>query len=130
MNSPARESAKKTRTDRSICIACKQKKQGCLRPMESPNSSCVNCVKHASKRPGPCFRAYFDDIVSSGALNYISQRAIHHVSTDGSKRICKPLPEEFPLNEVIRTLQSVAGRFDLRVSQGGRSMQCLAFKIQ
>lgn len=125
MNSPARESAKKTRTDRSICIACKQKKQGCLRPMESPNSSCVNCVKHASKRPGPCFRAYFDDIVSSGALNYISQRAIHHVSTDGSKRICKPLPEEFPLNEVIRTLQSVAGRFDLRVSQGGRSMYVL-----
>ncbi|EEY18928.1 conserved hypothetical protein [Verticillium alfalfae VaMs.102] len=125
MKTPARESAKKTRTDRSICIACKQKKQGCIRPMESPNSSCVNCVKHASKRPGPCFRAYFDDIVSSGALNYISQRAIHHISIDGSKRICKPLPEEFPLDEVIRTLQSVAGRFDLRVSQGGRSMYVL-----
>ncbi|CRK31197.1 hypothetical protein BN1708_005386, partial [Verticillium longisporum] len=125
MKAPAREAAKKTRTDRSICIACKQKKQGCMRPMESPNSSCVNCVKHASKRPGPCSRAFFDDIVSSGALNYISQRAIHHVSIDGSKRICKPLPEEFPLNEVIRTLQSVAGRFDLRVSQGGRSMYVL-----
>ncbi|KAG7112718.1 hypothetical protein HYQ45_017146 [Verticillium longisporum] len=72
MKAPAREAAKKTRTDRSICIACKQKKQGCMRPMESPNSSCVNCVKHASKRPGPCSRAFFDDIVSSGALNYIS----------------------------------------------------------
>ncbi|KAF4843373.1 hypothetical protein CGCSCA4_v008013 [Colletotrichum siamense] len=126
MEAKSREQAKDTRNKKTVCIRCKYSKQGCRRVDNSPDSPCVQCEKHgcSSKWPGPCELAHFEDLVLSRSCNYVSQRAINHLSLDGTRRIRIPLQRVFPLDDVIAALDNPCD-FDIRVHQDNRPVYTL-----
>ncbi|KAI8301127.1 hypothetical protein K4K59_001216 [Colletotrichum sp. SAR11_240] len=126
MEAKSREQAKDTRNKKTVCIRCKYSKQGCRRVDNSPDSPCVQCEKHgcSSKWPGPCELAHFEDLVLSRSCNYVSQRAINHLSLDGTRRIRISLQRVFPLDDVIAALDTPCD-FDIRVHQDNRPVYTL-----
>ncbi|KAF6798160.1 Zn(II)2Cys6 transcription factor [Colletotrichum musicola] len=122
MNSKSRAQAKDTRNKKMVCIRCKHSKQACKRVGNDPDSPCSQCEKHSlsNKWPGPCVKAHFEEIVHSGSCNYISQRFICHSTFDGTRRIRKDLPREFPIDGLIATLERVRPVFDFRVYYDGK----------
>ncbi|KAK2775158.1 zn 2cys6 transcription factor [Colletotrichum kahawae] len=127
MEAKSREQAKDTRNKKTVCIRCKHAKQGCIRVDNNPNSPCAQCQKHgcSSKWPGPCVMAHFEDLALSASCNYVSQRAINHLSLDGTRRIHIPLQRGFPLDDIIAALDTARSHFDIRVHQDNRVVYTL-----
>ncbi|KAL2757356.1 hypothetical protein ACRALDRAFT_1060751 [Sodiomyces alcalophilus JCM 7366] len=143
MQPDKRDAARRTRQSKSICIRCKLTRQSCQPTDDAPDAPCDNCRKLSvnSKWPGPCIRAYFDDIILSGGLDFMgkllhrpdllteqiqsAQRIVYHVTRDGARTMRWRLPEVFDFDELLRVLDEARGRFNVRVRHGIQSVYVL-----
>ncbi|OLN97217.1 hypothetical protein CCHL11_02059 [Colletotrichum chlorophyti] len=127
MDPVSRGQAKETRNKKMVCIRCKQSKQKCKRSDEFTDGPCVGCEKHGSspRWPGPCVKAHFEDLILAGTCNFISQSSISHVTLDGTRRIRRELPQEFPLEQVMGRLERVRRQFNFRIYQDNRPIYVL-----
>ncbi|KAF4974001.1 hypothetical protein F66182_17681, partial [Fusarium sp. NRRL 66182] len=88
------------------------------------NSPCDACRPTLQEQP--CARACFASIVEYGTCNYISQRAINHVtSTAGDHRVRIEIPSAFDLHELLNFLGERRGKFNIRASQSWGSLYVL-----
>jgi hypothetical protein len=97
----------------------------------------------------PCTKAHFLDIIESGTCNYIcksmqhlnailahcmlaciadlskAQRAVNHITIDGSKRVRVELPELIDIDNLLKRIDNNRNHFNIRVTQGGSSLYIL-----
>ncbi|KAH0559841.1 hypothetical protein GP486_003638 [Trichoglossum hirsutum] len=108
--------------EKAGAVAEKRKQQNC-----DGDSPCQRCSE-ISKRVAlgqPCVKAQFLDIVESGTCNYISQRAINHLTLDKSNRIQMFLPKTFELSELLDLVKHRRHRFNFRARQMSGSLYVL-----
>ncbi|PCG96285.1 Hypothetical protein PENO1_030890 [Penicillium occitanis (nom. inval.)] len=107
------------RKNKDTCVQCRLNKRKC-----DGNSPCDACRPTLQEQP--CARACFASIVEYGTCNYISQRAINHVtSTAGDHRVRIEIPSAFDLHELLNFLGERRGKFNIRASQSWGSLYVL-----
>ncbi|PYH95047.1 Zn(II)2Cys6 transcription factor [Aspergillus ellipticus CBS 707.79] len=113
-----RANAGMRRKNKDTCVQCRLNKRKC-----DGNAPCDACRPTLHEQP--CARACFANIVEYGTCNYVSQRAVNHPTTDGSKRVRMDIPFEFDLNDLISFLGERQGRFNIRARQSWGSLYVL-----
>ncbi|KAI1974857.1 hypothetical protein LOZ53_002402 [Ophidiomyces ophidiicola] len=114
LSANGRRDAALRRKDRSVCIWCRLSKKKC-----SGQNPCGACVKQAKSMivEQPCVKADFFQIVEAGTCNYISQRAVNHLTLDGSSRRRMELPSVLNIDQFVDLLEKRRGKFNIRVRQ-------------
>ncbi|KAJ9660849.1 hypothetical protein H2201_006741 [Coniosporium apollinis] len=104
----------KTRREKKVCIRCKQNKVSC-----TGGGPCDRCraLAKATLWDQPCLKAHFADVIQSGTCNFISQRSVNYLTSDGSRRITTLLPETFELEKLLGLLKDRQGLFNIRTRQ-------------
>ncbi|KAF2835062.1 hypothetical protein M501DRAFT_982994 [Patellaria atrata CBS 101060] len=105
------KSITKTRREKSVCIKCRLSKVSCTGG--SPCERCRN-ISRATVWEQPCLKAHFHEIVRSGACNYVSQRQIHHLTSDGNSRVNMPIADTFALGDLLSQLENKQDQFNIR----------------
>ncbi|EFW17184.1 hypothetical protein D8B26_003930 [Coccidioides posadasii str. Silveira] len=119
LSADGRRDAALRRKDKSVCIWCRLSKKKCSG--ENPCTACLEQAKSVIVEQ-PCVRADFFQIVESGTCNYISQRAVNHLTLDGSSRRRMELPSAFDMDHFVSQLEKRQGEFNIRVQQAWRTL--------
>ncbi|KAJ5543334.1 hypothetical protein N7461_009337 [Penicillium sp. DV-2018c] len=106
------------RKNKDTCVQCRLNKRKC-----DGSSPCDACRPTLHEQP--CARACFSSIVEFGTCNYISQRAVNHLTMDGKHRVRLEIPSEFDLSQLLSLLAERQGRFNIRASQAWGSLYVL-----
>lgn len=107
------------RKNKDTCVQCRLNKRKC-----DGNAPCDACRPTLHEQP--CARACFASIVEYGTCNYISQRAINHLTSNGGDaRVRIEIPEAFDLNELLSFLSERRGKFNIRATQSWGSLYVL-----
>lgn len=127
LDAAGRASAKRCRQQKTVCIRCKKDRQPCITTNGGACSRCIH-LGLTSKWRQPCTKASFLDIVENVTCNYISQRAVNHLTLDGQRRIRIDLPETLDLDNLLSKISSSQDLFDVRVRQGPELLYTLNLK--
>jgi hypothetical protein len=110
--------------------------------MDNPDGCCSNCEKAAntSKPPGPCTKAYFEDLVLQSSLDgictctYLPSLWIRtdnssldglemtHPAPNSPERFRRRLPPDFDLDTFISQLERYRNTFNLKVCDGDKKV--------
>ncbi|KAK2768400.1 hypothetical protein FQN54_000255 [Arachnomyces sp. PD_36] len=107
LSNAGRRDAALRRKHKNVCVWCRLAKKKC-----SGDSPCTTCLKTMILEQ-PCVKADFFQIVESGT----SQRAVNHLTLDGSTRVRMELPSTFDMSQLISLLDERRGRFNIRATQ-------------
>jgi ribosomal protein L37AE/L43A len=92
-----------TRKEQKVCMKCREDRSKCAGGI--PCEKCYKLQLRGTLKT-PCVKAQFLEIVEAGSCNYISQRAINHLTLDGKRRVQMFLPETFKLGELLSLLET------------------------
>ncbi|EEP76958.1 conserved hypothetical protein [Uncinocarpus reesii 1704] len=112
LSADGRRDAALRRKDKSVCLWCRLSKKK-VKPVIAEQ---------------PCVRADFFQIVESGTCNYISQRAVNHLTLDGRSRRRMELPSTLDFEQFISSLEERQGKFNIRVRQAWGTLCILDLK--
>ncbi|KAH8700402.1 hypothetical protein BGW36DRAFT_395505 [Talaromyces proteolyticus] len=119
LSTVGRANAGLRRKNKDTCVQCRLNKRKC-----DGNAPCDACRPTLHEQP--CARACFASIVEYGTCNYISQRAINHVTRNGTdQRVRIEIPSAFDLHKLVAFLGERRGKFNIRASQSWGSLYVL-----